>query len=408
MKLSKLSQLILVSFLGLSVAALLTACSRVTIDFVYVADSTAKGGSGQIESFAMDQSSGALRTITSAVAIGDSTPVAMAITSDYYHLYAATQGTNKITHFTIASSGSLTKADSVTVSGVPVSMAISEDNKYLYVVSSISSSSTASAGVYLWQYPLSSGTIGTGTSTKLTLSTKNSSYGTDTLVPTGVATLVSNTAVFVTFYDKSAYNPTGTTTSSANPGWIASIPVSSGTLGTPAYYVAGVMPTAVVADPTYRFVYVTDFVNNQLIGYTITSGYVLNSMLDNPFTAGSEPTAITIDPRGKFIYVANYEDNSVSGYTIDSSTGIPTLSVSSSGSSANATDSEPVAVAVDPALGRFVVTANKLGNSLSGFKMDSTSGALEQSQGTPYVTGYQPTAIALAPHGNHSTQTVTQ
>jgi 6-phosphogluconolactonase (cycloisomerase 2 family) len=61
---------------------------------------------------------------------------------------------------------------------------------------------------------------------------------------------------------------------------------------------------------------------------------------------------------------------------------------------------------IDPALGRFIYTANYLGNSVSGFRLDSTSGALTPTQATPYPTGYKPSAVVGVPHGNYSTQSV--
>ena len=42
-------------------------------------------------------------------------------------------------------------------------------------------------------------------------------FDTDIIVPTGVTALANNNAVYVTAYDKSAYNPGGTTTSTATP-----------------------------------------------------------------------------------------------------------------------------------------------------------------------------------------------
>ena len=50
---------------------------------------------------------------------------------------------------------------------------------------------------------------------------------------------------------------------------------------------------------------------------------------------------------------------------------------------------QPVSIAVDPALGRFVYTANYLGNSLSGFRLDPTAGTLATTQATPYPTRLQ-------------------
>jgi 6-phosphogluconolactonase (cycloisomerase 2 family) len=115
---------------------------------------------------------------------------------------------------------------------------------------------------------------------------------------------------------------------------------------------------------------------------------------------------VTIDQRGKFIYVTNSLDSSVSSYAIDLATGTPTTAVSVSGASTNATDPQPVAITIDAALGRFVYTANYLGNSISGFRLDSTSGALTATQATPYETGAKPTAVVSIPHGNYSTQSV--
>ena len=69
------------------------------------------------------------------------------------------------------------------------------------------------------------------------------------------------------------------------------------------------------------------------------------------------------------------------------------------GSPFNTTDTQPVALTVDPALGRFVYTANELGNSVSGFRLNATSGSLSLTQSTPYPTGSEPTALIAVPHG---------
>jgi 6-phosphogluconolactonase (cycloisomerase 2 family) len=232
----------------------------------------------------------------------------------------------------------------------------------------------------------------------------------DTVVPTGVTVLANNSTVFLTSYDQSAYNPGGATTSNANPGWVFGYAVGSGGALTPASgspWKAGVKPVALAADPTDRFVYVTDFASNQLIGYTVQNGNVLNYMINGPFSAGSEPTALTIDPRGKYIYVSNGLASSVTAYTIDLSTGTPSATVNTTGSQTNSTDTDPVSVVVDAALGRFVYTANFEGNSVSGFRLNADTGALTQTQATPYPAGMKTAVVATVPHGNHSVQSVT-
>jgi DNA-binding beta-propeller fold protein YncE len=287
-------------------------------------------------------------------------------------------------------------------------MAVDTAGTYLYVVSGPSPA-------LLTVYSLSSGAIGSvAFQQPLNLSAISSTYANDILAPTGVTVLantstVTGNGVFVTVYDQSAFNPGGTVTSTANPGWIFGFTTGSGgalTAVTGSPWKAGIKPSAVVADPTDRFVYVTDFESNQIIGYTIQDGSVLSFMLSGPFSSGTEPSAIAVDPRGKYLYVSNALSSSVSAYAITLATGVPSAAVSVTGSSTNSTDTQPVGIAVDPALGRYVYTANILGNSVSGFRLNPNSGALTPTQATPYPTGEKPTALVIVPHGNHSIQTV--
>jgi 6-phosphogluconolactonase len=401
-----LSQLVLVSAIGLLVASLLTACQLVTIDYVFVASSagTSTSPNGQIDTYAADSQSGALRKGAATVSSGGVTPVAMAASADYTNLYVANAGNDTVVHFAIAANGVLTSKDTVTLSGAPVALAVNTAGTYLYVVSGTNTAT-------LTEYALSSGTIG---SAAAQIDLQVPGFTTDALAPTGVNVLANNNvvkgnAVYVTAYDQSAYNPGGTTTSTAHPGWVFGFTIGSGGALTPSNgspYQAGVKPTSIASDPTDRFVYVTDFASNQLIGYGIQGGSMLSFLINGPFKTGNEPQSVAIDPRGKYMYVANALDSSVSAYLIDLSTGTPSAAVNPTGSATNSTDTQPLSIAVDPALGRFVYTANFLGNSVSGFRLDPNAGNLTPTQATPYPSDQKPTAIAIVPHGNHSTQAV--
>ena len=425
MKFSKSSQLILVSSIGLLVATFLTACSITTIDYVFVASSAGSGSSsdGQIETYAVDSESGALRTGAPTVSSGGVKPVSMAVTADYANLYVANQTSGTIVHFATGLNGVLTVKDTVTLTTTPIALAVNSAGTYLYVVSCTAAAGTAyptlscTGGATLAEYSLSSGAIGSAASVQLKLYGSYAADSGDVLVPTGLTVLADNAAVYVTAYDQSAYNPgciptppaTTCITSTANPGWVIGYTVGSGGVLAPLAnpFKAGIKPTAIASDPTNRFVYVTDYASNQLIGYAIMSDDTLSFLLNGPFKTGSYPSAVAIDPRGKFIYVTNSLDPSVSPYSIDLATGIPTVTVNVTGSANNSTDAQPVAIMIDPALGRFVYTANYKGNSVSGFILDPTSGALTPTQSTPYPTGANPTAVIGIPHGNYSTQSVT-
>jgi len=413
MKFSKLRQLIPVLLVGLLLATLLTACALTSIDYVYVA--SAKG----IEILATDSQSGALRTVAPPVTSGVSSPIALAVTSNYSNLYLANQGTTSaggsIVHYVIGATGGLTVKESVALSDNPVTLAVNTSGTELFVASCPASAITpafaCAASGKLTVYPLSSGAIGSA-SGQAPLAIAG--HAADILVPTGIAVLANNgsnikgNAVYVSAYDQSAFNPGGPITSDANPGWIFGFAASSALTPTvKSPYEAGVKPSAIAADPTDRFVYATDFASNELIGYTVIDGSTLNFMTTGPFKTGNEPNAITLDPRGKFIYVVNVLDSSVSAYSITQATGNPTATINTVGSQINSTDTGPAAIVVDAALGRFVYTANELGNSVSGFRLDPTAGSLQPTQSTPYPTGSKPVAIVSVPHGNHATQLVT-
>lgn len=400
-----LSQLFLVSFSGLLVASLLSACQLVTIDYLYVSGTfkTKQGTDvGAVQVFAVDSQSGALRfsagSDTAPFETGGLTPNSMVVSSDYANLYVSNADNNTIVHFAVAINGALTKKDSVTLPDSPVALAINPKNTTLYVVSGTTTAT-------LTEYPLSSGAIGSASAQQSLLIP---GFTTDKVVPTGVTVLPNGGAVFATVYDQSAYNPGGVVTSSAQPGWVFSFGIGSGgALSAVGPFQAGVKPSGVTADPTSRFVYVTDYASNQLIGYSVTANTSLNFLITGPYHTGAEPSAVTIDPRGKFMYVSNALDSTVTAYAIDLPTGVPSQVVNSTGSQADITDTQPVAIAVDPALGRFVYTANVLGSSVSGFQLDPNAGSLSSTQATPYPTESRPLAVVLVPHGNHSLQTTT-
>jgi 6-phosphogluconolactonase len=403
MKFSKLSQLALVSILGLGVATLLSGCMLVTIDYVFVADSSGSGPgtAGQIETFAADSETGALRlTDNKPVPSGGSNPVALVASASYQDLYVANAGNNSVVHFTISYSGVLTQKDSITVPFTPDALAVNAAGTALYVAGG------TTAG-QLSVYPLSSGTIGSVAST---ITLKLPSFASDVVLPTSVAVLPNNNNVYVAAYDQSAYNPGGAVTSSANPGWIYAYSAGANGALTPVAnspFQAGVKPTSLAVAPTNRFVYASDFASNQVIGYGVMSDGSLNFLVNGPFRTGNEPVSLVVDPRGMYLYVADSLQNAVSAFAIAQASGTPSAVINVSGPSVNATDTTPVSILVDPGLGRFVYTANHLGNSISGFQLDPNTGVLKPTILTPYPTGVNPTALAAVPHGNHPVQEVT-
>ena len=136
MKFSKLSQLFLVSSIGLLVATLLTACEIITIDYVFVASSAGsrkRRVTDRSTSSRPTPSPGALRTGAATVSSGGANPVAMAVTSDYANLYVANAGSNSIVHFAIGlDGGSDAEGIRFVLSAAPVAIAVNAAGTYLY------------------------------------------------------------------------------------------------------------------------------------------------------------------------------------------------------------------------------------------------------------------------------------
>jgi DNA-binding beta-propeller fold protein YncE len=157
---------------------------------------------------------------------------------------------------------------------------------------------------------------------------------------------------------------------------------------------AGKSPSAVVQDPGGSYAYVTDAGSNNVLGYS-TSGGTASPI--GTFASGNAPSAIVIDQTGKLAYVANSLDSTISGYTVSSD---GTLQANSTFPS----DTQPVAIGIDPASNKYLYTANFLANTVSGYQINSSTGALLNSQFSPYTANANPTAVAAIPHGSVATK----
>jgi 6-phosphogluconolactonase len=166
-------------------------------------------------------------------------------------------------------------------------------------------------------------------------------------------------------------------------------------------YPAGVSPSAIAENPLSSYVYVTDKVSNQLIGYLVLANGSLSPMQNGPFTTGQFPVALTIDPRGSFLYVANFNPSTISAYAINPGNGTPSATVS--GSTSVLTN--PVGITIEPALGIYLFTANQTDNSISGAQLSPNNGALKNIQHTPFPASGFPTGIIAIANGQHLTST---
>jgi 6-phosphogluconolactonase (cycloisomerase 2 family) len=406
MKFNKSSQLLLVSAASLMAAVLITACGTATVDFVYVASSRAAGPNnyGEIDVFEINGVSGYMRQIpTSPFPSAGRNPVAEAVSSDSTMLYVVNQDDNTIVQFLIGTDGKLYPQNTVNTPGIyPLAVAVSGTN--LFVVDTYqplpacSSADPCSGSVGV--FPLLPATTGANPTpagapgTPVVNTSIGASYWpltlpsnpTHVITPTAVNVLKSGAALFVSAYDASV---------TPNVGYVFGFSIGTGGVLTPLHggvpFVAGVHPSAIASDSTSAYVYVTDFANGNIRGFSFASG-LLTSLSGSPFLAGNQPTAIVVDPAYPFAYVANGLDGSVNAYSI-SSGALTRVGTYSAGT-------QPVAMGIDPSTNHFLFTANFLGSNVSDFELSATAGTLTNTQLSPYTSNAQPTAVAAVAHGS--------
>src|SRR5271157_5847622 len=135
MKFNKSGQLLLVSAASLLVAGLVTACSTLTVDFVFVTSSKAAGPNnyGEIDVFEINQQSGFMRQIpTSPFPSGGRNPVAEAVSTDQTNLYVVNHDDNSIVQFVIGNDGKVYPQNTVNTPGIyPLAVAVNGTNLFV-------------------------------------------------------------------------------------------------------------------------------------------------------------------------------------------------------------------------------------------------------------------------------------
>jgi 6-phosphogluconolactonase (cycloisomerase 2 family) len=404
MKLNKKSQLALVAAGSLLVATMLTACETLTVDFVYVTSAQAAGTNnyGEVDVFEINSESGQMRQIpTSPFPSGGRKPVAEAVTSSNTNLFVVNEDDNTIVQFIIGNDGKLYPQNTTNTPGIfPMAVAINGTN--LFVVDSyqpLPTCSTASpCSGAIGVFPITTGTTGNPPSQYLTTPVANGSLNywplnlpgkpNDVLVPTAINVLKSGNFVFVSTYDSSV---------TPNVGYVFGFSATSGGVLTPLNggmpFVAGTHPSGLASDASSSYLYVTDSGNSDVLGFSVASGS-LTPLAGSPYKSGGAPSSIVVDPTYQFAYVANAQDSSVTEYSMSSGvlTNIGTM----------ATGQQPVAIGIDPSTNHFLFTANFLGSSvngtISGFELNTTTGALLVSMDSPFKSNALPTAVAAIPH----------
>lgn len=408
MKWSQYGRITLALVASLALGLSITACNpSFTLGFVYALNT--KNNPGSISAYTIDSVSGAITQVAnSPFPSGGQYPVAASVSNNSKWLYVVHEIDNTVVQFTIGTDGKLYQAHTYNTPGTyPISMTIDPSSKFLFVVDSYAPGYNGVAPPNI--NPLGTNTIPTqGCVTVYPISQTDGSLGTPIAGNDGNCFTIGTPTI--------GSQPIGVTATAfvdylyvADQGthsiYAYSVDYTTGILTplTTNNFQAGVKPSAIISDPTGRFVYVTDQYQNLILAYNILTGGTLQSQVNGPFPTDLYPYAMAVDPRGKFLYVTNFNSNDVRAYNIQTSTGNP-LATAGAG---YGTGTEPTCIVIEPAYGRYVYTANYLDNSVTGFKLNPNTGVLATVLNSPFPAGGLPDCIATSANGTHPVQSIT-
>ncbi len=256
--------------------------------FVYVV----AGTSNSITAFDVIPTSGALSALPRVPGQGSPSSVAIVagdapVQAVTKFAYAANNGGDSISLFTVGASGALTISGSLNVGGTgPQGITVDPSNSHLYVANNTTNN--------LSQYAI-------GTDGKLAA-----------LAPDGVDAGVFPVAI--------AFHPSGRFAYAVNQdGHSVSqyAAAADGTLRalTPATVTVSTNtgPSSIVADPTGRYVFVSITTGN-VARFSVGVDGTLSSLTPATVPAGMNSAAVAVSPSGASLFVANSSSNNISQY----------------------------------------------------------------------------------------------
>ncbi len=404
-----------------------TACIRdYTSDYVYAVSNS----SGQVSAYGVDYQTGVLTQISDspfATNLTNPSTIVAGHSGKTVYVIGGSQNAS-LEVMAVGSDGKLygeATPDLPNNDTAPTAAAVDSTGTYLYVTFSFqpgySTASPGPGGVVI--FPIKpDGTLGNPSEVNVgnqpvAIAVSAPTCTSTPAIPSSVSGLTSpnciilgsnspanngytNTFVYVVDQEQAAAKPTilGFVQNPSN-GNLVPITANVNSLGG---YNAGVLPSSIAIDPTGKYVYITDELQNEVIGYQIdnsTTGELVG-LVTSPYPSGQYPDGITIDPRGKYVYVTNFDSQTVSSYSLNLSTG----ALGATAGSNFAVQTGPTCVTVDPALGLYIYTSNYLDASLSGGQLNPDTGALSAVPTVFFPSQAQPICLTSVPNGPNAVQ----
>ncbi len=164
---------------------------------------------------------------------------------------------------------------------------------------------------------------------------------------------------------------------------------ATGALSTPLTMTGPNQSVGMVASVTNGHLYVSDFLNDAVDGFSINSSTGgLTPVTGSPFSLGGMPPGAgglsNIPPGDFYVYATDLNAAAVAGFRFDSVSGVPTPVPGSPFPAGNT----PIQAAQD-FLSKFLYVSNlnDSAGGISAFTIDQSTGALSPIPGSPFPTG---------------------
>jgi 6-phosphogluconolactonase (cycloisomerase 2 family) len=98
------------------------------------------------------------------------------------------------------------------------------------------------------------------------------------------------------------------------------------------------------------------------------------TLFGSPVSVGQDPVAMTVDPTKNFLYIVNRNSNSVNGFRVNQTTG----ALAALNPAVVSTGLHPVALTIHSS-GEFLYVSNSGSDNISAFSVSTANGALATS-----------------------------
>lgn len=340
--------------IGLGLLGLL-ACSSSSSHTAYVSLTAAN----QLSGFYVNNRSGELVTIPGSPFTAGVGPVSILAHPSKKFVYVANSGEGTISLFRVDTrAGALVEITPRTATGIqPSALAVDSGGAFLFA-----------------------GNFGSNNISVYSINSGNGALAPVTSVPAQSPNVLK--VVGSVLYAANANASTVSAYSIGSGGVLSPVP------GSP--FSTGQSPSSITADPSGKFLYVTNLLAGTFSGFTINSSSgALTSMAGSPYTQGTRPIAAATDLAGKYLYVADLAANEIFGYSIDANTGVPTQLTGSPFKGG----SGPLFLITDSS-GNLLV-GNESAANISEFSIDPQTGALAST--ATFATAAPATSMTLVP-----------